>query len=229
MTAEGASTSTTTGTDAALAEQLNNAQIKQKVKESKYDRARTKKEFEHMEDYILFFWKRILREWKKYLLDRPEEVKLSNEGKQETMRQKQTRRDIKPFFKLRKNRQAPKDVVRLVTSLIDRLWERDYDKAQEKYLEMSIGNAPWPMGVTSVCIHERAGRSKIFSSQIAHVLNDESQRKYIQAMKRLMTVAQRMYPPYTVEQLEEQKKQEKIEKDRKMQQMASRIAHSSSS
>merc|ERR1712053_68065 len=117
-----------------------------------------------------------------------------------------------------KNRQAPKDVVRLVTQLIDRLYERNYDKAQEKYLEMSIGNAPWPMGVTQVGIHERAGRSKIFSSQIAHILNDESQRKYIQAMKRLMTVAQKMYPPYTAEELEEIKSQQsREEKERKME------------
>jgi len=35
------------------------------------------------------------------------------------------------------------------------------------------------MGVTMVGIHERAGRSKIFSSNIAHVLNDETSRKYL--------------------------------------------------
>jgi hypothetical protein len=30
------------------------------------------------------------------------------------------------------------------------------------------------MGVTMVGIHERTGRAKIFSSQIAHILNDET-------------------------------------------------------
>ncbi len=45
---------------------------------------------------------------------------------------------------------------------------------------MAIGNAPWPIGVTMVGIHARTGREKIFSQQIAHVLNDETQRKYIQ-------------------------------------------------
>lgn len=45
---------------------------------------------------------------------------------------------------------------------------------------MSIGNAPWPIGVTMVGIHARTGREKIFSQSIAHVLNDETQRKYIQ-------------------------------------------------
>ena len=45
---------------------------------------------------------------------------------------------------------------------------------------MAIGNAPWPIGVTMVGIHARTGREKIFAQQIAHVLNDETQRKYIQ-------------------------------------------------
>lgn len=44
---------------------------------------------------------------------------------------------------------------------------KEYVKAHDKYLEIAIGNAPWPMGVTMVGIHERSGRSKIFSSQIA--------------------------------------------------------------
>ena len=39
---------------------------------------------------------------------------------------------------------------------------------------------PWPIGVTMVGIHARTGREKIFSKHVAHVLNDETQRKYIQ-------------------------------------------------
>ncbi|ETW46133.1 pre-mRNA-splicing factor 18 [Plasmodium falciparum MaliPS096_E11] len=49
---------------------------------------------------------------------------------------------------------------------------------------LAIGNAAWPMGVTMVGIHERAGRSKIYASEVAHILNDETTRKYIQMIKR---------------------------------------------
>ena len=45
---------------------------------------------------------------------------------------------------------------------------------------MAIGNAPWPIGVTMVGIHARTGREKISDKNVAHVLNDEIQRKYIQ-------------------------------------------------
>uniref|UniRef100_A0A9J8B0E0 Pre-mRNA-splicing factor 18 n=1 Tax=Cyprinus carpio carpio TaxID=630221 RepID=A0A9J8B0E0_CYPCA len=76
-------------------------------------------------------------------------------------------------------------------------------KQTESYLEplfrklrkkMAIGNAPWPIGVTMVGIHARTGREKIFSKHVAHVLNDETQRKYIQGLKRLMTICQKHFP-----------------------------------
>ena len=47
-------------------------------------------------------------------------------------------------------------------------------------MEMAIGNAPWPIGVTMMGIHARKGREKINDKNVAHVLNDETQRKYIQ-------------------------------------------------
>lgn len=50
-------------------------------------------------------------------------------------------------------------------------------------------------------IHERSAREKISSSQVAHVLNDEASRKWIQSVKRLMTFAQTKYPPYTLSQI----------------------------
>ena len=59
---------------------------------------------------------------------------------------------------------------------------------------MAIGNAPWPIGVTSVGIHERSAREKIQAQTTAHVMQDEQTRKYLQSVKRLITFAQRKYP-----------------------------------
>jgi pre-mRNA-splicing factor 18 len=50
-------------------------------------------------------------------------------------------------------------------------------------------------------IHERSAREKIFAAQVAHVLNDETTRKWIQSLKRLMTFAQTKYPPDSMSQL----------------------------
>jgi hypothetical protein len=72
--------------------------------------------------------------------------------------------------------------------------DKDYVKANAKYIELSIGNAPWPMGVTMVGIHERSGRSKIYKSQVAHILNDENTKRYLQSVKRIITLVQRRNP-----------------------------------
>ena len=54
---------------------------------------------------------------------------------------------------------------------------------------MAIGNAPWPIGVTMVGIHARTGREKISARNVAHVLNDEIQRKYIQASQHSSSIS----------------------------------------
>merc|ERR1711991_1079246 len=106
------------------------------------------------------------------------------------MRQKQTRRDIKPLFKQLKHQTVPIDILEKTSKMVFAARNKNYVEAKRIFFEMAIGNAPWPMGVTMVGIHERSGRSKIFSSQIAHVMNDEVQRKYIHAMARLISFAQ---------------------------------------
>ena len=72
------------------------------------------------------------------------------------------------------------DILTFLSNICGNLLEREYVKANDIYLQMAIGNAPWTIGVTMVGIHARTGREKIFAQQIAHVLNDETQRKYIQ-------------------------------------------------
>uniref|UniRef100_A0A8C2B308 Pre-mRNA-splicing factor 18 n=1 Tax=Cyprinus carpio TaxID=7962 RepID=A0A8C2B308_CYPCA len=112
----------------------------------------------------------LLGVWAKDLNSREDHVKRSVQGKLASATQKQTESYLEPLFrKLRK-------------------------KANDAYLQMAIGNAPWPIGVTMVGIHARTGREKIFSKHVAHVLNDETQRKYIQGLKRLMTICQKHFP-----------------------------------
>ncbi|KAI9197276.1 Prp18 domain-containing protein [Polychytrium aggregatum] len=141
------------------------------------------------------YFRMLLKEWEKYLKERPDEVRRTNEGKLQSATQAQSAEYMKPFFKGLKKRTVPHDVVAHLAEICKLLQQREYLQANDAYLRMSIGNSPWPIGVTMVGIHERSAREKIFSSQVAHVLNDETQRKWIQAIKRLMTFAQTKWPP----------------------------------
>merc|ERR1712037_723453 len=106
---------------------------------------------------------------------------------------KQTKGYLKPLLKLLKKNTMSDDIRDSLTSMVKYIMHRDYIKANERYMEMAIGNAPWPIGVTNAGIHARPGRERIFSKHVAHVLNDESQRKYIQGLKRLMTKCQQYF------------------------------------
>lgn len=70
-------------------------------------------------------------------------------------------------------------------------------KSQKRNIHLAVaGNNPWPIGVTSIGIHERSSREKIshVMNGSAHIMNDEATRKYLQAVKRLLTFLQRAYP-----------------------------------
>ncbi|KAJ7219959.1 Prp18 domain-containing protein [Mycena pura] len=150
---------------------------------------------------IYFALKRTLREWGEAMEERPETVKLTTQGKLAAATQVQSAEYLKPLFKQLRARSMPADVLSRMAEIVHYMQKREYQRANDAYLRLSIGNAPWPIGVTMVGIHERSAREKISSDQVAHVLNDEVSRKYIQSLKRLLTFSQTKYPPDDISQL----------------------------
>ncbi|GAA5987743.1 hypothetical protein JCM11641_006514 [Rhodosporidiobolus odoratus] len=145
-------------------------------------------------------FKRVLKEWEVSLTLRPESVKRSTQGKVAAATCATSAEYLKPLFRQLRKRDLPPDVLPNLSQIAHYMQIREYLKANDAYLRLSIGNAPWPIGVTMVGIHERSGREKIHSNNVAHVLNDETSRKYIQSLKRLLTFAQAVRPPDDVSQ-----------------------------
>ena len=92
----------------------------------------------------------------------------------------QSRIYLKPLLRMLKKQTLTDDIRDSLVQMVKETLQRNYIASHERYMEMAIGNAPWPIGVTNAGIHARPGRERIFSKHVAHVLNDESQRKYIQ-------------------------------------------------
>uniref|UniRef100_A0A0N4Z454 Pre-mRNA-splicing factor 18 n=1 Tax=Parastrongyloides trichosuri TaxID=131310 RepID=A0A0N4Z454_PARTI len=134
------------------------------------------------------FIKYALQVWADELNEREIEKKKSIEGKFQTSLHNETVHHIKPLLKDLDNERIKND-IRCHLSVICRyiIVEKDLIKSNNAYMEMAIGNAPWPVGVTRSGIHQRPSSSRMYVSNIAHVLNDERQRKYIQGFKRLLT------------------------------------------
>uniref|UniRef100_A0AAR5PR56 Pre-mRNA-splicing factor 18 n=2 Tax=Dendroctonus ponderosae TaxID=77166 RepID=A0AAR5PR56_DENPD len=149
---------------------------------------------EHDMSTIVHFIQLLLFKWDDQLHNRSQEIKMATKGKLQGATYAQTQVYLKPLLRKLKNFSLPEDISDSLTEIVVHLLNRNYLKASDAYLQMAIGNAPWPIGVTMVGIHARTGREKIFSKNVAHVMNDETQRKYIQALKRLMTKCQEYYP-----------------------------------
>jgi len=143
---------------------------------------------------VLEFIRHMMTKWDEKLGKRDSDVKSSVMGKRETVIHAQTRTYLKPLAKMLKKQRLTDDVRDSLVKMIMYALRRDYILSHEAYMEMAVGNAPWPIGVTNAGIHARPARENIFSKNVAHVLNDETQRKYIQGLKRLITKAQEYYP-----------------------------------
>ncbi|CAD6193540.1 unnamed protein product [Caenorhabditis auriculariae] len=137
----------------------------------------------------------LLARWGKVLNDRPADVKKTPQGLHEASVHKQTNMHLKPLLTSLESYNVNNDIRHHLAKICKTLViERNYIEANNFYMEMAIGNAPWPVGVTRSGIHQRPGSAKAYVSNVAHVLNDETQRKYIQAFKRLMTKMQEYFP-----------------------------------
>jgi pre-mRNA-splicing factor 18 len=145
-------------------------------------------------DYIIWRLQNWTRLWEAELEAQGDSLKKTAQGKMAIAIFMQTQKAMLPLYRSLKQGSAPADVVHSIREIINSIVEREYLKANDAYLRLAIGNAPWPMGVTMVGIHERSAREKIFSNSVAHILNDETQRKYIQGLKRIMTFCQRVFP-----------------------------------
>ncbi|OWM66844.1 pre-mRNA-splicing factor 18 [Punica granatum] len=160
------------------------------------DLKRMKANFEELcgEDKILVFFKKLLNEWNQELREMPEAEKRTAKGKSMVATFKQCARYLHPLFKFCRKKVLPDDIRQALLLFVECCMKRDYLAAMDHYIKLAIGNAPWPIGVTMVGIHERSAREKIYTNSVAHIMNDETTRKYLQSVKRLMTFCQRRYP-----------------------------------
>jgi pre-mRNA-splicing factor 18 len=147
------------------------------------------------EQTISRHFKQLVKLWENELEQREPAEAASASGRMATAAFQQCKRHMKPFFKLLQTRSMPIDLVSTMVEITTFMQQREYVRAHDAYISCAIGNAPWPMGITGTGIHERQGRQHLRESKVAHVMNDETQRKYLQGVKRLMTFAQRVLPP----------------------------------
>lgn len=97
---------------------------------------------------IYYTLKGLLEDWEAELEKRPDIVKRSDKGQKMTDLHGQTATNLKPLFKLLRRRSVDSDVLLHIAEIVHYMQQREYRKANDAYLQLSIGNAPWPIGIT---------------------------------------------------------------------------------
>jgi pre-mRNA-splicing factor 18 len=143
---------------------------------------------------IYRYFKSILKQWEDDLTHRPDTIKRSAAGKNETKTVKQCKDYIRPLFQMCKRRQLEEEMQTKLFDIVVNCEAGEFVRAHDSYMDVAIGRAAWPIGVTMVGIHARSGREKIGTSNVAHMMNSEANRKYLTSVKRLMSYAQKKRP-----------------------------------
>lgn len=156
-----------------------------------YDDAYLSEEGVSDEQVVERYFGYLLHLWEKELQMRSEAEKKSTAGKSAAMVYKQCELYMQPLFDKLQSKTMNNDVLTKLREIVRLCKRKEFLRAESVYMQLSIGNALWPMGVTAVSIHQRSGQTKIREEASGgHVLNDETTRKYIQSVKRLVSFAQ---------------------------------------
>lgn len=136
-------------------------------------------------------FKGILKEWEEDIdssVDDPSKPASNRRNQIKTF--KQCKDYIRPLFKQLQRRTVEPQMLQNLLKIVQHSESKEFVQAHSAYMDVAIGRAAWPIGVTAVGIHARTGRSKIESNNVAHVMNSELQRKYLTSVKRLLSYRQ---------------------------------------
>lgn len=107
----------------------------------------------------------------------------------------ETKRDlVKLLYKLRSDKLKPDMLVSLSTIVLY-IQSASFVQANESYMKLSIGNVAWPIGIRDVGIHARAALLKITGddkSLLANIMQNEHTRRWIIAVKRLISYSEHL-------------------------------------
>lgn len=140
-------------------------------------------------DEIMLWIYKILRDWNRALEQKYNTEELREKNKDSWFRYDESYADMKSFRQVLKIRGGDKDMIRSVYHIMNCCLVREYIEANDKYMDLSIGKAPWPLGIAMLSITVKRNAPKV-----SHVLNDELSRKWMQSIKRFITISSEMYP-----------------------------------
>ncbi len=140
----------------------------------------------------------ILDKWQTEIQQKQSSEESGTKQRQELLHD--TKMSLFPLLVKLRKALLPKNQLVSVATILFHLQRQEWDLCLQSYMQLSLGNVAWPIGVTSVGIHARSAHSKIMGTRntrnieaenqgnIATIMLDDSTRKWVTSLKRLITV-----------------------------------------
>ncbi|KAF5102404.1 hypothetical protein D0Z03_000416 [Geotrichum reessii] len=146
----------------------------------------------------------LLSEWRAIVTAAPDNQNTDDDGSATSENKEalavlaQTESYCQPLLVQLRQKALSKQLYPKLATLLMHIQQHRYREANDIYIQMSIGNAAWPIGVTAVGIHARSARERITGYgndkddkvQVAHIMSDDATRKWLIAVKRFITFAE---------------------------------------
>lgn len=143
----------------------------------------------------LFNWINLtLEDWESYIKESISNKRIkANIVAKKLEKYQQCSQNVKPLLNLLQEKKLNQVILDKLFTVMVFAENKDLLNANDRYIDLSIGNAAWPMGLTMVGIHQRTGKSSISPAQVAYILNDEITKKYLQSIRRILSFLQIRY------------------------------------
>lgn len=145
--------------------------------------------FENVCDQVYLWINKVLSDWHQRLDLKYTTEEQKNNSHVNYTRYQESQEELKGLLVVLKKKGGDHDMITSVYHIMNCCLVREYIKANDKYIDLSIGKAPWPMGVAMLSITVKRNAQKL-----SHVLTNQMTRRWMQAIKRLISVSQELYP-----------------------------------
>ena len=136
----------------------------------------------------------VLEDWESYIKESISNKRIKSKiVSKELEKYQQCSQNVKPLITLLQERKLNQVILDKLFTVMVFAENKDLLNANDRYIDLSIGNAAWPMGLTMVGIHQRTGKSSISPAQVAYILNDETTKNYLQSIRRILSFLQIRY------------------------------------
>lgn len=134
----------------------------------------------------------VVRWMKDVICEWTEELKEKPDNADELKAQQKMKKELKPFIFKLKNNQLDAKLVGKLSLIVEQARECDYRGCDRTYMELTIGNVPWPLGTANPCPHQRANDQ--LHATPNQMMTEDGVIQVCRAIKRLLTYSQTKWP-----------------------------------